>query len=582
MTSNSEKSQRPKVELPISPYEFRINPIYVYEGDKFFFRFTVHQRIQHVVLALSVLILIVTGFPLKFPEAQFWQMVFGWLGGIGMAPLIHRAAGVTLLSLFVYHMIYFGYVFYHNDIKPMKQRGELSAWNLLVAFYRVPMVPHYKDGVDLIDYLKYTFFISDKKPRYDKFMWKEKFDYLAVYWGTPMLGLTGIFMWKLEFFSHYLPGIVFNISYIAHTDEALLAATFLMVWHFYNVHFHRHKFPMGRVFITGYLSEDDMIEEHYDEYVSMMKAQGLEHEIKGLYEPGDHAHHWKEKKSFKIIYGTIVSAFSVFLIWMVMDLSVFSSHGFLPRERPKKIEPPPKTELDEIRLVGLNALPGFEGKEEYRGYRLDSIEGLSGHFHNVGIKISSDRQSSCVECHGDLVHEDIEELRSYINMHSFYLSCEVCHVPRHQEGEELFDSFRWFSKDNGKILEEAMGCYDLTEERLDCRVAPFVRRNGTLERFDGPALAELTEKYLLAEPTLSRPQKVDYMQRIHAGLTPEPVSCRNCHDPKISYLPLEELGYTEQRIQELVGTAVIGLIEKYDGHEKFHLPRLFAPRRENR
>jgi len=581
MTNNSERPNLP--QLPTSPYEFRRAQIYEHNGHKFFFRFTLHQRLQHIVLATSVLVLILTGFGLKFPDSAFWQQVFALFGGIETAPHFHRFFGVVLCSLFVYHGIYFLTVFYKNDIKPMKARGELSAWNLVVAFYRVPMIPHYKDGTDLVDYLKYVLFISDKKPAYDKFMWKEKFDYFAVYWGTPMLGLTGIFMWNLEFFSHYLPGIVFNISYIAHTDEALLAGTFLIVWHFYNTHYHRHKFPMGRVFITGYLSEEDMIEEHYDEYVAMMKAQGLEDEIKGQYDHDIHPPHWKDSLIVRVLYGGFLSAVSVVLIWMVLGLSVFSAHGFLPRERPKVIEPLPKTQLDEIRLVGLSALEGFNNKEVYRGYRLDSIEALGGHFHNVGIQISSNLQSSCVECHGDLVHEDLPEVRSYLNMHNFYLSCEVCHVPQQHEGEQLFTNFQWFEKLSGTLAAEPMGRYDMLGERANYRIAPFVRRaDGRLERFDGPALAALSREYRNLEPTLSRGQKVDYMQRIHAGLTPEPISCRDCHTQEISYLPFRELGYSERRITELVGTAVIGLIEKYDEEEVFYLPQLFSPRRESR
>jgi hypothetical protein len=66
---------------------------------------------------------------------------------------------------------------------------------------------------------------------------------------------------------------------IAHSDEALLAALFLFIWHWYNVHFKTSVFPMGTVFITGYLSEKLMVEDHYEYYVKIMKKAGLEHEI---------------------------------------------------------------------------------------------------------------------------------------------------------------------------------------------------------------------------------------------------------------------------------------------------------------
>ena len=41
-------------------------------------RFDIHQRIQHVVLALSFIILVLTGLPLKFSDAgisQWWALL---------------------------------------------------------------------------------------------------------------------------------------------------------------------------------------------------------------------------------------------------------------------------------------------------------------------------------------------------------------------------------------------------------------------------------------------------------------------------------------------------------------------------
>ena len=65
-----------------------------------------------------------------------------------------------------------------------------------------------------------------------------------------------------------------------HSDEALLAAIFLFGVHWYNVHYAPEKFPMATVFLAGYLSEEEMIHEHYAEYVRVMKEEGLESETK--------------------------------------------------------------------------------------------------------------------------------------------------------------------------------------------------------------------------------------------------------------------------------------------------------------
>jgi cytochrome b subunit of formate dehydrogenase len=90
---------------------------------------------------------------------------------------------------------------------------------------------------------------------------------------------TGIIMWQKEIVTSFLPGYVINFALIAHSDEALLAALFLFIWHFYNVHFSTSVFPMGTVFLTGYLPEHLMVEEHYEYYKKVMKAAGLEDEI---------------------------------------------------------------------------------------------------------------------------------------------------------------------------------------------------------------------------------------------------------------------------------------------------------------
>ncbi len=103
-----------------------------------------------------------------------------------------------------------------------------------------------------------------------------------------IIGCSGIIMWNKEIATQILPGEFLNFLIIAHSDEALLAALFLFIWHWYNVHFSISVFPMGTVYLTGYMSEDLMAEEHYQYYVEVMKKAGLEDEI--LPPHGGHSH----------------------------------------------------------------------------------------------------------------------------------------------------------------------------------------------------------------------------------------------------------------------------------------------------
>jgi len=248
-------------------------------GKRYFFRFTLNQRLQHITLASCVITLVLTGMPLKFHQAFWAPYLYNLFGGIRVAPIVHKAAGTTLLLLFAYHLVYAVATVVKGHILPLKRKGQLSPRTLAKTLLDLPIMPNIKDLRDIIDLLKYLLFLTDKPPEGAKFTWKEKFDYWAPFWGIVIIGSSGLIMWNKELVTRILPGEVINFALIAHSDEALLAMLFLFIWHFYNVHFSLTVFPMGTVFLTGYLSEEQMVEEHYQHYKEVMKAAGLEDQI---------------------------------------------------------------------------------------------------------------------------------------------------------------------------------------------------------------------------------------------------------------------------------------------------------------
>jgi cytochrome b subunit of formate dehydrogenase len=253
--------------------------IRIKNGKKYFFRFTSNQRIQHIILAASVVVLVLTGMPLKFHDAFWAPHLYSLFGGINAAPVVHKVAGTILLILFAYHIFYLIYIIYKFQIIPLNKKEGLSAGKVLKLLATQPLIPNLKDARDIRDLIKYLLYFTDRRPQGDNFTWKEKFDYWAPFWGMVIIGLSGLVMWNKVLATKILPGSVINFSLIAHSDEALLAALFLFIWHWYNVHFSIAVFPMGTVFLTGYLSEELMVEEHYEYYVEVMKKEGLEHEI---------------------------------------------------------------------------------------------------------------------------------------------------------------------------------------------------------------------------------------------------------------------------------------------------------------
>jgi cytochrome b subunit of formate dehydrogenase len=108
-------------------------------------------------------------------------------------------------------------------------------------------------GKDLFDFFRHTgwFLGLCQAPRFDRWGCWEKFDYWAVFWGIPVLGLTGLMLAYPLAASGVLPGYLLNVAFWIHRIEALLAMAHVFVIHFFIAHLRPHSFPMDRAMFEG-------------------------------------------------------------------------------------------------------------------------------------------------------------------------------------------------------------------------------------------------------------------------------------------------------------------------------------------
>src|SRR5450631_3253225 len=66
-------------------------------------RMTVNQRWQHLVLLTSFIVLVITGFALKFPDSWFAEIL---AMSEHVRSIVHRVAGVVLIGAGIYHVFY--------------------------------------------------------------------------------------------------------------------------------------------------------------------------------------------------------------------------------------------------------------------------------------------------------------------------------------------------------------------------------------------------------------------------------------------------------------------------------------------
>ena len=108
--------------------------------------------------------------------------------------------------------------------------------------------------------------LSPDKPRFDRFNWREKFDYFAIFWGMPVIGIAGIVLMYPVFTTQYLPAWVVPVALIAHGDEALLAVGWIIMVHLFFNHMAPGIFPLNKSIFTGKVPLERYRREHPLEY----------------------------------------------------------------------------------------------------------------------------------------------------------------------------------------------------------------------------------------------------------------------------------------------------------------------------
>lgn len=242
-----------KVRRKLAIQKGLVEPEHV--AHRLYVRMTGHERLQHGTLVISFMLLVVTGFMLRYPEA-WWVVAIRDLStrAFEWRSWIHRIAGVALLSGGAWHICYLAFT------KP----GRSLFFDLL---------PRWRDLTDPWKVLRYNLGLSPTKPEFPRFSYIEKAEYWALVWGTLLMGVTGVILWFDNTSMGLLTKLGFDISRTIHFYEAILATLAIIVWHFYFVVFNPDVYPMNLAWLTGRMSEEELLEEHPLELARLKAAE---------------------------------------------------------------------------------------------------------------------------------------------------------------------------------------------------------------------------------------------------------------------------------------------------------------------
>jgi cytochrome b subunit of formate dehydrogenase len=232
---------------------------------KHYQRFPLGWRIVHLCFALVVMALVLTGTTALFANTHWAQRVAAALGGPSVAARIHHVCAALFLGIFLVHFVYVMQ-------KLLRQRG--FRW-----FGPDSLVPNWQDVRDCVGMFKW-FLGRGPRPQFDRWAYYEKFDYWAVFWGTNIIGWSGLMLAFPHITAQYLPGWVFNVATLVHGEEAFLAAVFLFTVHFFNNHFRPDKLPPPDVVMfTGTQSLEEFHADHPAQFQRLLESGELQQRL---------------------------------------------------------------------------------------------------------------------------------------------------------------------------------------------------------------------------------------------------------------------------------------------------------------
>jgi cytochrome b subunit of formate dehydrogenase len=222
-------------------------------------RFDKIKRIFHLFLMLTFLAQAATGFSRLFITTSWGKKLSGVFGGYETCSLIHHWVGGLMIAGFLLHILYL--------LIKIEWRNPRKS-----LFGPDSLIPNIHDFRHLLQRVLW-FFGLGSSPKFDRWTYWEKFDYWAVFWGLPLLAVTGLMLIYPMWTSRFLPGWSLNVASLLHKAEAILAVSYIFIVHFFIGHLRPASFPMNEAMFSGSVTMEEALEEK-PAWVKRLRQEG--------------------------------------------------------------------------------------------------------------------------------------------------------------------------------------------------------------------------------------------------------------------------------------------------------------------
>jgi cytochrome b subunit of formate dehydrogenase len=598
------------------------------EGQRLLQRMTVHQRLQHWALAVAFILLVATGLPIKYADSAWAEAGVQWAGGLTVTRWVHRLSGLALIAVFVYHLCYLAALFVMR--RRQAQRSDPPQTSLQIVL-RSPMVVTLDDVRSFWGLLAYLVGLRQRRPRLGYMSFTQKFEYWAVFWGTPILGITGLALWGAPAVTDFVSGRLLNFAYIIHSDEAYLAFIYIAVVHMFAVIFSPVVFPLSPGTVTGQAPAEELAEAHAGQLEEAARLLGVSPDD----EPSGGSRRSRLRAASRRVYSGAMAVVCLSLCTLSMSYLVGMLRGH---------QAPPVDIVKIPRTLGASELAVLlDQPQRFRVIATDRPRAPLAHYHQIPYRHPLDLKTDCTTsgCHPLLPHGERVEVRSFLNMHTSVVDCMVCHAAEGNASAAV----RWIDPGGlpldrppamlrlaGRLAQsigrEAGREVELNEE-LQALLAEVIEQSGEspslrdwLVRLEtthpegklwnsiveqmrlgveglglgryGARLALLREGRVLGRldatqtaardallaggAHLSAERRDALLRTIHGGVVKREPQCARCHTPAGGFVDLAGLGYPRARVESLQNNVLARQIQSIEAGQPFHLPVLLDSR----
>jgi cytochrome b subunit of formate dehydrogenase len=245
------------------------------EDKEYFARLSRVEVWQHNIVWICFVLLVATGMMSLLPTDWVTALFGGYTGQVyHYRHIVHLILAATLIAGSLWHLAY----------GAVTKRGRQML---------LDMIPKPVDAIQMKQNIMYMLGMSDFKPKFDRFDYREKMEYIFGLIGTTVICVTGVVMTFAQFF----PRFMVDLCGTVHLCEATLASITISIWHFYAIHWKPGKFPQDTSWLDGLVSMEHLKHEHPLQWERVMKEREMAKEgMKGASSPsasggGQHGHY---------------------------------------------------------------------------------------------------------------------------------------------------------------------------------------------------------------------------------------------------------------------------------------------------